>query len=137
MSGGGELGGHLLVHGDHHLLLGAHDRVSLLDLVVDPRSELVAQDHGADIDQPLLWDLRQVDVVREEVANVRLVTDEREDAVNGQVLVLRDEQGLDLLVGDVRFSPGKDILQEVYGHVICTKKAVRQGIFRNLPYGGR
>ena len=122
-----------MVHGDHHLLLGAHDRVSLLDLVVDPSSELIAQDHGADIDQPLLWDLRQVDVVREEVANVRLVTDERENAVDGQVLVLRDEQGLNLLVGDVRFSPRHDVLQEVYGDVICTKKAVRQGIFRNLP----
>ena len=122
-----------MVHGDHHLLLGAHDRVSLLDLVVDPSSELIAQDHGADIDQPLLWDLRQVDVVREEVANVRLVADEREDAVDGQVLVLRDEQGLNLLVGDVRFSPRHDVLQEVYGDVICTKKAVRQGIFRNLP----
>ena len=69
--------------------------------------------------------------------NVRFVSDELEDAVDGKVLVLRDKQGLDPVVGDIRFASSQNILEEVNGHVICRKEMVKQDIFRNLPYGGR
>ena len=62
-----ELGGHLGVHGDQHLLLGAHDGVALLHLVGDPGLELTTEDHGAHVDDPLLRHLLQVDFVRQEV----------------------------------------------------------------------
>ena len=90
MGTGLELGGHLGVHGDHHLLLGAHDGVALLDLVGDPGLELAAQDDGANIHDPLLGHLLQIDIVWQEVGDVGLLRHELEDALDGQVLVLRD-----------------------------------------------
>ena len=62
-----ELGSHLGVHGDQHLLLSAHDGVSLLDLVRDPGLELATEDDCADIDDPLLRNFLQVNIVRQEV----------------------------------------------------------------------
>ena len=137
MGGGCELGSHLRVHGDHHLLLGAHDGVALFHLVMDPCSEFVAQNDSTDVDQPLLRDFGQVNVVWEEVTDVRFVSDEFEDAIDGQVLVLGHKQGLDLLVRNICFAPGQNVLQEVYGHIVCGKRAVRLNFVRNLPYGGR
>ena len=90
--GRSKLGGHLGVHRDHHLLSGAHDCVALLDLVGDPGLELAAQYDCTDIDDPLLGHLFQVDVVGQEVGNVGLLRYELEDALDGQVLVLRDVQ---------------------------------------------
>ena len=124
MGGGTELGRHLRIHRDHHLLLSAHDSVALFHLVVDSSSELVTQDYGADIYQPLLRDFGQVNVVWEEVANVGFVSHELQDTIDGQILVLWHKQGLNLLVWNIGFAPGQNVLQEVDGHVVCRKKAV-------------
>ena len=63
MSGCAELGGHLRVHRDHHFLLGAHDGVSFLNLVMNPLLEAITQNYSTYIDNPLLRDLRKVDVI--------------------------------------------------------------------------
>ena len=91
MGAGLELRGHLGVHGDHHLLLGAHDGVALLNLVGHPGLELAAEDDCTNIHDPLLGHLLQIDVVWQEVGNVWLLRHELEDALDGEVLVLRDE----------------------------------------------
>ena len=91
MGTGLELSSHLWVHGDHHLLLGAHDGVALLDLMGDPGLELATEDDCANIHDPLLGNLLQIDVVWQEVGDVRLLRHELEDALDGEVLVLRDE----------------------------------------------
>ena len=75
MSRGTELGGHLRVHRDHHFLLGAHNGISFLDLVVHPLLEAIAQNYSTYIDYPLLRDLRKVDVVRNVIGDVGLVAD--------------------------------------------------------------
>ena len=124
MGAGLELGGHLGVHGDQHLLLGAHDGVALLHLVGDPGLELTTEDHGAHVDDPLLGHLLQVDVVGQEVRDVGLLRHELEDALDGEVLVLRHEEGLHLVVGDVCLLAREDVLQEVHGGVVCTKDTV-------------
>ena len=82
MSAGLELGRHLRIHGDHHLLLFAHDGIPLLDLVGNPCSELVAEDHGADVDDPLLGHLLQVKIVWQEISYVGLVGYESKDALH-------------------------------------------------------
>ena len=118
MGRGSELGGHLGVDGDHHLLLLTHEGVALLHLVLDPGPELVAKHHGAHVHQPLLGHLGQVDIIGQEVVDVGLLRHEVEDVINGQALVLGHEQRLDLVVRHVRLAPGQHVLEEVDGHVI-------------------
>ena len=52
VSGLVKLGEHCRVHGDHHLLLGTHQGVSLLHLVLDPPLEEVAQHMRAYVHDP-------------------------------------------------------------------------------------
>ena len=91
MGTGLELSSHLWVHRDHHLLLGANDGVALFNLVGHPGLELTAEDDCANIHDPLLGHLLQIDVVWQEVGDVRLLRHELEDALDREVLVLRDE----------------------------------------------
>ena len=135
--GRSKLGGHLGVHRDHHLLFGAHDCVALLDLVGDPGLELVAEHDRANIHDPLLGHLLKIDVVRQEVGDVGLLRHELEDALDGEVSVLRDVQGLHLVVGDVCLLTSQDVLEEVNGRVVCTKDTIRRRRPCDLPYGGR
>ena len=64
MSAGLELGRHLWVHVDHHLLLLRHDGVPLLNLDLDPFPERLANYGSTDINDPLLGNLRQVLSIR-------------------------------------------------------------------------
>ena len=85
---------------------------------MDPLLELIAQDYGTDIDQPLLGHLWQVDVVGQVVMDHRLVGYKHENLFHGEVLVLRYIQGLDLLVVHSRLPTSGDVLQEVDGDVV-------------------
>ena len=114
-----ELGRHGRVHGYHNLLLLGHELVSLLHLVADPVLEALPEDGRADIDNPLLGDLRKVDLIRKVLLDLRLGADELQDALDGQVLVLRYVDRLDIIIVEISFLPSKDILQEVYGDVFC------------------
>ena len=87
-----------------------------------PVSELVAKDDGTDVDDPLLWDLWQIEIVRQVVRDVGLVAHEVQDALQRKVCVLRKEQRLNLVVPDIALLPGHDILDEVYRGVICYKR---------------
>ena len=119
MGGGLELGRHLGIHGDHDLLLLAHQCIPLLHLLRDPGLELFTENSRDDVDQPLLWDFRHVDLVGEVHEHVGLVDDELEDLLDGEVLVLRHVEGLHLVVVDVCLPPGQDVLEEVDGDVVC------------------
>ena len=65
MSARVELHRHLRIHGDHDLSLVGHDGVPLLDLLRDPLLERLADDSGADVHNPLLWDFGQVWLIRQ------------------------------------------------------------------------
>ena len=125
MGAGGELGGHHRVHGDHDLLLLGHQGVALLDLLEDPLSEVVADDGGAHVHDPLLRHLLQVRRVREVEPNLGLAGDVGHHLLEGEVLVLRHVDVLHVLVGEVGLLPTKDVLEEVDGHVIWRKRSQR------------
>ena len=110
MGASSELLSHLRVHSDHDLLLVGHQRVSLLHLVADPVLEHVAEHSGANVDEPGLRDLGQVDVIREELLEPRLLRGEGENLFDGQILVLRDVDGLHVVDVDERFLLREDVL---------------------------
>ena len=53
MGAGRELGCHLGIHGYHDLLLLCHERVSVLDLLLDPHLEDLPEDGRAHVHNPL------------------------------------------------------------------------------------
>ena len=94
----GELSRHFRVDGDHHVLLALHELVARLDLLSYPVAEGLA-DHGrADIDDPLLGHLLEVWLVWKVVCDVGLLHDEVTDVLQGQVLVARHVDRLDLVI---------------------------------------
>ena len=76
-----ELGSHLRIDSDHHLLFSAHQGIPLLDLMSNPVSELITEDDGADVDYPLLWNFWQIKIVWQVVRDVGLVAHEVQDAL--------------------------------------------------------
>ena len=78
----GKLGCHLRIHSDMNLLLVCHEHVSILDLVDDPVLESVANYSRHDVDEPLLWHLLQVGLVRQVIDDARLVQGKVEDLLH-------------------------------------------------------
>ena len=79
MSAGLELLRHHRVHGDHHLPLPGHEQVPFLHLVIYPILEGLSDHCDAHVDDPLLWRLRQIRVIRKVQANIWLRRDKLED----------------------------------------------------------
>ena len=113
MRGGLELGVHHGIHLDVHLLLLVHRLVALLDLVLDPGLERLADHGGADVDDPLLGRLRQVRVVGHVGGDVGVLAGELGDVLEVQALVLRHVDRLDRLVAHVRLLARENVFQEV------------------------
>ena len=118
MGAGAELCRHIRVHGNHHFLFGIHELVPFLDLVIHPLFELLADDHGTNVDNPLLGDARQVDIVGQIIRNAGLVAGELQYFIEGQVLLLGHEQGLDLIGFHERLLPVNQVFHEINGGVI-------------------
>ena len=118
MGTGLELGRHLWVHVDHHLLLLRHDGVPLLNLVLHPLPERLANDGSADVNDPLLGHLRQVCCIREVFVDVRMLADVPADALEREILVLWAPQSLNMAVLLVLLLAVQDIFEEVDGHVV-------------------
>ena len=118
MGASSKLLSHTSVHGYHDLLLVGHERVPLLHLLANPVLERVAQDCGANVDDPLLRDLGQVDVVREVVLEPWLLRREGKDLLDREVLVLGHVDRLHGVDVDVRFPLREDVLEEVNGSVV-------------------
>ena len=133
MGAGFELARHVRIHCDVHFALLCHCLVPLFFAVLDPLSELRAHDGSADVDDPLLRHLGQVGLVGEVVEDAGLVAGEVEDLGQGQVLVLRDVDGLDLVVLQVELLPITEILEEVNGHIIYRNKRIRYRCSAILP----
>ena len=79
--GGTEHISHLLVHGDHDVLLGGHVPVAQFDLRLHPVGEVILEDGGADIADPLFADLMDLLVIRHVVKNMRMAVAEEESDV--------------------------------------------------------
>ena len=118
MGGGFELGRHLRVHGDHDLLLFAHQGVALLDLLDDPILEGITEDNRENVDEPLLGHLWKVDIIRKIHGDDRFVGGVLEDLLDGEILVLRDMDCLHLVVVHIRLTPSENVLQEVDREVV-------------------
>ena len=89
LSGGPEHVGHLLIHGDHDVLLGGHVRVALLDLRLDPVDEGFLQYGCADIADPLFADLVDLLIVRHKVEDMPMaVAEEESNVLQGEALIL-------------------------------------------------
>ena len=134
---GTELCSHLRVHGDHHLLLGAHYGVPLLHLVVNPVSELVAENGGTNVHNELLGHLDEIKLIREKICNAGLFDDKRENAFDRKVLVLRDKERLHSFVGNIALLLRQDVFEEVNCGVVCEKQRMRKYLHSNVPYGGK
>ena len=113
MSGSSELGSRFRIHCNHHFLLGTHDRVSFLDLVMNPLLEAITQNYSTYIDYPLLRHLGKVDVIGKVVQDVRLVAYELKDLLEGKVLVLRYIDSLDLVSLHPELLPVDKVFHEV------------------------
>ena len=123
MGAGSELLSHDGIHGDHHVALLRHQGVAVFDMLADPSLEWLVDDGSTDVHEPLLRRLRQVLVVGEEGLDIGIVGDELEHLLDGEALVLRHVEVLDLVVQQVPLLLIQDVLQEVDGHVICMKRA--------------
>ena len=87
--GGTEHISHLLVHGDHDVLLGGHVPVAQFDLRLHPVGEVLLENGGADIADPLFADLVDLLIVRHEVEDMPMaVAEEESDVLQGETLVL-------------------------------------------------
>lgn len=77
------------VHLDHEVLLLGHLGVALVDLFLDPFAELLFKDRGADVADPLLRRLRQLDLrLREVLVDLRvLLVQELPDLLDAEALV--------------------------------------------------
>ena len=133
MSAVGKFLGHDRIHGNHHVSLLGHLFVAVLNLLTDPLLEGLADHDGADVHDPLLRSLRKVDVVGEEVGDVWLVGDELEDLFDGERLVLRHVEVLDLVVEQVPLLLVQYVFEEVHGRVVYRREPLSQERAKYLP----
>ena len=106
------------IHGNHDLLFLSHESVPILHLFLDPRFELLSQHSGANIYHPLFGNLRQVNLIREVLADPWLGAHKVHDLLQSEILVLGDMKSLHIIDMNVRLSPRQDILEEVNCRVI-------------------
>jgi hypothetical protein len=119
-----EFGCHCRVQGNHHLSLLSHLDVPLLDLFGDPFSELLTNNSGANIHNPLLRRLWQVNVIRQVVGNVRQVADEDYDLLDREILILRHVKVLDTVILQVGLLLVADVLQKIYRDIVCMERVI-------------
>ena len=77
--------------------------------------------------------LVELHTVGEEVGDVWQVGDELQDLLDGEVLVLRHVEVLDLVVEQVSLLLVQDVFQEVDGRVVCRKAELSRTVGRHLP----
>ena len=113
-----ELGQHMRIHCNHHLLFLSHQDISFFDLIVDPSLEVIPDHCSTDIDNPLLWNLWQVRCIRQIVSQPWVTSGEAEDVFKFEVLILGHMQGLDIVVVQIRLLPIQDALEKVDGDIV-------------------
>ena len=144
MGAGLEPCGHCGVHRDHDLTLLGHEGVALLLLVLDPLFEGLPNHGRTDVDDPSLGDLCKVTTVWEVRFNEWLASNELEDLLQREALVLRYVQGLDLGVVELSLPPRQYIFEEVDRDVFYMQTKMDEYMHgfmvkfdNHLPYGGR
>ena len=110
MGAGLELLVHLGVHVYHLTPPLGHGCVPHLDLLLDPVAESLADDSGQDVADPLLRHLIKVGRVRAVQGDGWVLRCEFPDVLQGQVLIGRHVDGLDLGVLDVLLPASDDVL---------------------------
>ena len=113
-----ELGRHLGIHRDHHLLLFGHELVPLFDLLADPLLERLADDCSAHVDDPLLGHMREVWLVRKVRLDPRLASNKGKDLLQREALVVRQVEILHIFVVQLALLPGDDVFEKVDGHIV-------------------
>ena len=98
MGAGLELGRHLGIHGDHDLLLLRHEGVSLINLVVDPIPEWIADDRHTYVHDPLLRGMSEIGFVWEIRFDARSIGDKGEDLLQRKILIVGHGERLDISV---------------------------------------
>ena len=111
VSGLSELLHHLRVDGDHHVLLALHVLVPRFYLLSYPGAEGSTNYGSTDIDYPLLRDLLETGFVRKVIHDVLLLRGEGADMLQGQVLVARHVDCLDLVVRQVLLATVDQVLE--------------------------
>ena len=113
-------------------------------MLLHPRFELLAKHSSANVNNPLLWDLRQVNLVRQVLIDSWLDTYKVHDLLERKVLVLWHMESLYVIDMQVGLPSRQDILEEVNGCVICVKEKKLLDFecklkLKNVysPYGGR
>ena len=99
MSGLSKLLRHLRVDGNHHVLFALHMLVPRVHLLSYPGTEGSTNYGSTDINYPLLRDLLEIWLVRQVVKYIGLLHSEVTDMLQGEVLVARYVDSLDLVVG--------------------------------------
>jgi len=102
-------------------------------LFTDPLLERLADDRRTDVDYPLFGSLRYVLIVRKEVSDVGNVGDELQDLLDGERLILRHVEVLNLIIQEVSLLLVQDVFDEVDGGVVCSKRAVSDRERLDLP----
>ena len=113
------------IHGNHDLLFLSHESVPILHLFLDPRFELLSQHSGANIYHPLFGNLRQVDLIREVLADPWLGTHKVHDLLESEILVLGNMKSFHIIDMNVGLSPRQDIFEEVDRRVILKNNGRR------------
>ena len=94
--------GNVRVHLDVELLLGRQVFIAAFDLQLDPASKRLTQHCEGHVDEPLARHLVHVTVLRQVVVDERVLPGCGEQPLDGEVLVERTVQVLDVLTFDTR-----------------------------------
>ena len=125
--------GHVRIHCDHEVPLVCHFSIAIFDLISNPSLELISEDCSTDIDDPLLRNLLEIRLIWQVQIGHWLVTDELQDLFDGQALVLRDMDGLDVIIVHPGPFAADDVLEEVDGDIVWKKSWMRRAFQDDLP----
>ena len=137
MSAGIELGFHHRIYVDHHVPLVRHLVVALLDLVIDPVLEGLPGDGRDHVHHPLLRSMLHVRDIGQIVGNLRVLFGPLQDLLDGQVLVLWNVQGLDIVNMNPLLLSAYDRFEEVDRDILYRSKDSNGIKVVDIPYGGR
>ena len=101
------------IHMDHHISFVSHNSIALLNLAEHPVPKLIAHHSTTNIDYPLFWNLWHIFIIWRIMLYIASISDEVNDLLDAQILVLGHLGLSDLGIRDVLFLHCYDLLQKV------------------------